>query len=180
MADLLARLRDRAARTPRRIVFPESGDPRILGAATQLVALKMARPILVGSPAVVEGKARELGLRLSHIEVVDFKAAAYVEKYANILIAEWRSRGVTEVEAQQRLQNPMYFAAAMVRAGDADGFVGGASTTTAETVRAAIHCIGLSRTSSVVSSFFLMVLPGEQFGAHGALVFSDCAVIPSP
>jgi phosphate acetyltransferase len=68
----------------------------------------------------------------------------------------------------------MYFAAAMVRAGDADGFVGGAATTTAATVRAAIHCIGLRQGSSVVSSFFLMVHP------KSALLFADCAVVPVP
>ena len=68
----------------------------------------------------------------------------------------------------------MYFAAAMVRAGDADGFVGGATTTTADTLRAAIHCIGLRPGSSVVSSFFLMVLP------QMALIFADCAVVPVP
>jgi phosphate acetyltransferase len=68
----------------------------------------------------------------------------------------------------------MYLGAAMVRAGDADGFVGGAATTTAATVRAAIHCIGLRPGSSVVSSFFLMVLP------RTSLIFSDCAVVPFP
>jgi len=91
-----------------------------------------------------------------------------------LLLPEWKSRGITELEAAQRLENPMYFAAAMVRAGDADGFVGGAATTTAETVRAAIHCIGLGQTSKTVSSFFLMALP------HTNLVFADCAVIPTP
>src|SRR5262245_32480418 len=68
----------------------------------------------------------------------------------------------------------MYFAAAMVRAGDADGFVGGAATTTADTVRAAIQCIGLHANSSTVSSFFLMALPSMN------LVFADCAVVPVP
>src|SRR5439155_16271775 len=91
-----------------------------------------------------------------------------------ILLPEWKSRGVTEVEAQKRLENPMYFAASMVRAGDAAGFVGGAATTTAETVRAAIHCIGLSANSKTVSSFFLMAMPGID------LVFADCAVVPAP
>jgi phosphate acetyltransferase len=81
---------------------------------------------------------------------------------------------VTEVEAQTRLQNPMYFAAAMVRAGAADGLVGGVATTTGGTVRAMIHCIGLHPASSAVSSFFLMVLPAST------LVFADCAVIPVP
>jgi phosphate acetyltransferase len=68
----------------------------------------------------------------------------------------------------------MYFGAAMVRSGDADGFVGGAATTTADTVRAAIQCIGVHPNSSVVSSFFLMVLH------HTTLLYADCAVIPLP
>lgn len=180
MADLLSRLRERAAGTPRRIVFPEATDARILKAAARLVELRLARPILVGSPAATEQKARELGLKLSHIEIVDVHSTGLINRYCGILLPDWRSRGVTEIEAQRRLENPMHFAAAMVRAGDADGFVGGAATTTAETVRAAIQCIGLSRTSSVVSSFFLMVVPDPRFGANGAMIFSDCAVIPLP
>src|SRR5262249_22028757 len=145
-----------------------------------LAELQMARPILVGAAAATEQKAKELGLKLSHVEIVDSKSAALIERYSKILLSEWKSRGVTEIEAQHRLENPMYFAAAMVRAGDADGFVGGAATTTAETVRAAIQCIGLSRTSSIVSSFFLMIHPSDHWGANGAMIFADCAVIPLP
>ena len=117
---------------------------------------------------------------MAGIEIVDPASETLTKKYSGLLLAEWRSRGVTELEAQKRLANPMYFAAAMVRAGDADGFVGGAATTTADTVRAAIHCIGLRATSSVVSSFFLMALPKTDFGADGALIFADCAVVPVP
>jgi len=91
-----------------------------------------------------------------------------------MLLGDWKSRGITEMEAAQRLENPMYFAAAMVRAGDADGFVGGAATTTADTVRAAVHCIGLRPESKTVSSFFLMALPSASF------LIADCAVVPVP
>jgi phosphate acetyltransferase len=107
------------------------------------------------------------------LEVIEPTADARA-KYAQLLLPDWRARGITETEAQTRLENPMYFAAAMVRAGDADGMVGGAATTTAETVRAAIHCIGLRSGSSTVSSFFLMILNS------GPLIFSDCAVVPVP
>src|SRR5205814_4211482 len=107
-----------------------------------------------GPPHEVEAKAKEIGIALSHIEIVDPKTQSFIDNYAKLLLPDWKSRGVTEMEAQKRLENPMYFAAAMVRAGDADGFVGGAATTTADTVRAAIHCIGLSPNSKVVSSFF--------------------------
>jgi len=140
----------------------------------------MAKPILVGPPDATEDKAKGLGLSLQHIEIIDSRSTAMIDRYSKILLPDWRSRGIAEIEAQRRLENPMYLAAAMVRAGDADGFVGGAARTTADTVRAAIHCIGLSPLSSVVSSFFLMALPTKAFGANGALVFADCAVVPVP
>jgi phosphate acetyltransferase len=174
MPDLVTQLRERAAKKPKRIVYPEATDPRVLRAAACIVELRMAKPVLVGAPAVVEAKAREIGVSLSHIEIVDPKTQALVDRYVRMLMPDWKSRGITEVEAQKRMENPMYFAAAMVRAGDADGFVGGAATTTADTVRAAIHCIGLSPTSKTVSSFFLMALPSMN------LIFSDCAVVPVP
>ena len=169
--DLLARLRERAAKNKRRIVFPESTDKRVLQAARRLADEKIARPILLGPATAVAERAAEFGVSLSGIEIVDTQSA---EKYIRMLLPEWRSRGVTETEALARLQQPMYFGAAMVRAGDADGFVGGADTPTAETVRAAIQCIGMRPGSAVVSSFFLMVF------AHTAFVFADCAVVPVP
>lgn len=174
MGDLITELRERAAVNPKRIVYPEAHDPRILRAAERMVKTRMAKPVLVGSPQTVEAKARELGVNLTHIEVVDARTPSLINGYAQLLLPGWKSRGITELEAGKRLENPMYFAAAMVRAGHADGFVGGAATTTADTVRAAIHCIGLSAASKTVSSFFLMALPAVN------LVFADCAVIPVP
>jgi phosphate acetyltransferase len=172
-SDLLARFRERAAKKPKRIVYPEGTDPRILRAARRIADTVMAKPLVIGSLQSVSAAAEQAGVRLSGVEIVE-PTANRKEHYAGLLIPDWRARGVTEVEALNRLQDPMYFAAAMVRAGDADGFVGGAATTTADTVRAAIHCIGLRPESSIVSSFFLMVL------AEGAFVFADCAVVPLP
>src|SRR5215472_13285034 len=174
MSDLLRQLRARAAINPKRIVYPEAADPRVIRAAERMVKMRLAKPLLVGTPQIVETKAREIGVNLSHIEIVDPKTPALVGRYVQMLLPDWKSRGITEIEARKRLENPMYFAAAMVRAGDADGFVGGAATTTADTVRAAIHCVGLSTTSKTVSSFFLMALPATNY------VFADCAVVPTP
>jgi len=174
MSDLLLQFRERAAKAPKRIVYPEGSDPRVLRAAARIVESRMAKPVLVGAPQAVEGKARELGINISHIEIIDPQTRRLVDRYVGLLWPEWKSRGITEMEAAKRFENPMYFGAAMVRAGDAEGFVGGASTTTADTVRAAIHCIGLSATSQTVSSFFLMAMPTVN------LIFADCAVVPLP
>ncbi|HET9217784.1 MAG TPA: phosphate acetyltransferase [Terriglobia bacterium] len=171
--DLLARLRQMAAKQPKKIVYPEGGDPRILRAARAIADNGMARPLLVGAPKAISQIAEESGVKTTGIDIVE-PTSTRKQHYADLLLADWRARGVTEIEAITRLDDPMYFAAAMVRAGDADGFVGGAATTTADTVRAAIHCIGLKPGSSVVSSFFLMVLRDT------ALVYADCAVVPLP
>ena len=79
-------------------------------------------------------------------------------------------------------RRPLYFAALMVAAGDADGCVGGAANTTAETVRAALHAIGLAPQAKLLSSFFLMILPQRSVpDAEGSvLVFADCGVVPDP
>lgn len=170
---LLKKLRERAARLRRRIVFPESTDSRVLQAVRIMAQTGLAEPVLAGPRAAIEARTRELGLNLGTIEIIE-PHAARIDRYASMLLPEWKTRGLTELEARQRLDNPMYFAAAMARAGDVDGFVGGAATTTAETVRAAIHCIGLAPGASTVSSFFLMAL------SQRTLVFADCAVIPAP
>ena len=171
--DLLARLRQMASKQPKKIVYPEGGDPRILRAARAIADNGMARPLLVGAPKAISQGAEQFGVKTTGIDIVE-PTRTRKQHYADLLLPDWRARGVTEIEAIARLDDPMYFAAAMVRAGDADGFVGGAATTTADTVRAAIHCIGLRPGSSVVSSFFLMVLRDT------ALVYADCAVVPLP
>src|SRR6266436_2158745 len=114
----------RSVNVPRE--FPPSNSPACL------IEMRMALPVLVGYPEAVEGKAQELGVQLSHVEIVDPKTPSLVDRYVRLLLPDWRSRGVTELEALKRLENPMYFAAAIVRAGGADGFVGGAATTTAD------------------------------------------------
>src|SRR5262245_40593629 len=130
MSDLVTQLRERAANHPMRIVYPEATDPRVLRTVARLVQMRLAKPILVGSADAVDRKANEVGVSLSGIEIVDPKTLPLADRYTRLLLPEWKSRGVTELEARNRLENPTYFAAAMVRAGDVDGFVGGAATTT--------------------------------------------------
>jgi phosphate acetyltransferase len=167
----MMRLMERARKQPKRIVFPEGSDPRVRAAAERLAREGVGRPILVArpDPAAAPGVA-----------FADPSDPALARKYGAVFLERRGSRGITQMEAQKIASQPLYFAALMVAAGDADAFVGGAVNTTAETVRAAIQCVGLRPGIRRVSGFFLMAVQNRQFGHNGLLLFADCAVIVDP
>jgi len=160
-------------RLPRRprIVFPEGDDPRVVQAAFRLQQEELAEPILV------------VGERADHprgLLAVTPGDEARRRRYARVYFERRRSRGVTEVEAEQVARDPLYFAMLMVAAGEADGFVGGARYTSRQTIRAMLQCIGPAGTVRTVSSAFVMALRQREFGHRGLLLFADCSVVIRP
>ena len=161
MSAVLDRVRERAAASPRRIVLPETDDPRVQEAARMLHEQRLAVPVLPDAALV----------------------AAHRERYAAVLQEARAHKGMALGEARAALDDPLLFAALMVRTGDADGAVAGSVATTAATVRAALIGIGLAPGIATVSSFFLIAFPPERvpgMGANGAFLFTDGAVVPSP
>jgi phosphate acetyltransferase len=182
--DWLELLKNRARACPQRIVLPEGEDPRVIAAAARVATEGFAKPTLLGRPSQIQSAAKGLGVALAGVTLLDPAASPHLESYAQLYYERRRARGTRLDEARETARKPLYFADLMVAAGHADGSVGGAANTTAETVRAAIHTIGLAPQYKILSSFFLMVLPpggpGAQLGAHGAMLFADCGVIPDP
>lgn len=182
--DWIAHLRSRARAYPQRIVLPEGEDARVVEAAAGAAAAGYAKITLLGRRTMMDAAAQRLGLWLGSVNIVDPAASPNADRYAQLYYERRRARGITLEEAQAMARKPLYHAALMVAAGDADGTVGGAANTTAETVRAALHCVGLAPASKLVSSFFLMVLPsggpGAELGHKGAMLFADCGVVPEP
>ena len=109
MSDLLTQLRARAANEPKRIVYPEATDARVLRAAERMVKMRLTKPVLIGSPASVEARAREFGVSLSHVEIVDPTTVSLVRRYVQLLLPDWKSRGVTEMEAMKAAGKPAVF-----------------------------------------------------------------------
>jgi phosphate acetyltransferase len=180
---ILETLKNRARAQMQHIVLPEGEDRRAVTAAARIAAEGYARITLLGSPKKIEAVAAESGVKLDGVALVDPAASPKRASYAQIYYERRRARGVTMEEAREVAGRPLYYAALTVAAGDADGSVGGAANTTAETVRAALHCIGLASDSKLISSFFLMVVPprpGLELGSRGAMLFADCGVVPDP
>jgi phosphate acetyltransferase len=180
---LMDKLRNRARSRPQRIVLPEGEDARVVAAAAGISKEGFAKITLVGRNKVIGAIASDLHVDLSNVTIVDPATSERAEFYAQIYYERRRVKGASLDESRQIARRPLYFAALSVAAGDADGSVGGAANTTGETVRAALHAIGLAPGVKLVSSFFVMIVPerpGLDLAAGGALLFADCAVVPEP
>jgi phosphate acetyltransferase len=180
---LMEKLRNRVRSRPQRIVLPEGEDPRVIEAAAAICKEGFAKITLLGRKQIIEAIAADLHVDLSNVTTEDPAVSARAESYAQIYYERRRAKGASLDESRQIARQPLYFAALSVVAGDADGSVGGAANTTGETVRAALHAIGLAAGAKLVSSFFVMIVPersGLDLSPSGALLFADCAVVPEP
>jgi phosphate acetyltransferase len=164
--NLVLELHEKARRLGRRIVLPESQDPRVLQAAATLVAQKLCRPVLV--------EAKGMGSPPSGVEVVRPAKDPRAERFAEQLFERRKHRGLTIEEARARVREPLMFAGSLVASGDCSGAVGGSDSATADVLRAGLWTIGTARGIDTVSSSFLMLL-GER-----ALTYADCGVVPDP
>src|ERR671933_195575 len=178
--NILEHLRQGAAADPQHIVLPEGDDPRTVVAASMCARAKIARVTLLGSEEKIRSAAASAGADLGGVEVIDHRKASDFEKMADVYHELRRAKGMMPDEARIAIQDPLYYGNLMVRLGRADGSVAGATNTTAHTVRAALHCIGVRAGFKLVSSFFVMALPREDLGHHGSMIYADCGVVIEP
>lgn len=165
----------RARQQPKRIVYPEATEERVLRAAHIVAQEGIAQPLLVGDPPQIRAALEALRLSDASLEIVDVNRVpdAYVQRYME-------QREAKEGVARRLFSRPLYYAAAMVAAGDADGMVAGAVNLTATVVKAAHLVIGLAPGFSIPSSIFLMHLPGSPYGESGTLIYADAGVNADP
>jgi len=172
--NFISEIRAKAKQLKKTIVLPDAVDPRAIKAARILVDEAIATPILIGSEAEINKKAKEENISLTNIRIEEPAKSTSLSNYAQKFYELRRAKGLKESEALETMKKPLFFGAMMVREGKADGSVAGSLSTTGDVLRAGIQIVGMAEGLSVVSSFFAMLFPNTYY------TFSDCGVVPDP
>lgn len=166
-------------KNPKRIVFTEGCDPRILEASSRLLASNFLTPILVGNAEEVEKAAEESGYNIRGAQIIDPLNYDRMDEMVALFCELRKSKGVTEEQARKILSQANYFGTMLVKMGVADALLGGATYSTADTVRPALQLIKTKPGNSIVSSCFILVRPAAT-GENEVLAMADCAINITP
>lgn len=173
-------IRAKAKTKNRRVVLPESTEPRMIDAARILIEEKIAAVTLVGQLDEIEPLAKEHGLDLAQVQLINpVESPDFADFVADFMDLR-KAKKLTLEAAREAIAQPLYFAAMLVRHDKADASVAGAVNTTGNVLRAAIQVIGLKEGIRAVSSSFLMTMPEYRGVKDKVFAFGDCAVIPNP
>lgn len=172
--ELIRTIKEKASAKKRTVVLPESHDDRVIKAAGILSAEKIAQIITIGNEEKVRESAKNLGVDLTGVRIIDPEKSEKLSDFTNIFFNMRKHKGVTIEQAKETMKQDLFFGAMLVKESMADGFVAGSTASTADVLRAAIQCVGMPEGISIVSSFFLMIFPEKTYS------FGDCAVVPNP
>ncbi len=173
--EIMRRIIHKAQRDPKRIVFLEGSDPKILRASQILLDEGIAKPILLGNRTEILNKAAELRLEIEEAEIVDPATSDRVDEYAADLFKSRCRKGMTPDKAKKLMTTSNnYFGSMMVKLCDADGLVGGVNKDYPDTIRPALHTLPLEKGTSVIAGVYMMVFQKE------VMFFADTTVNIDP
>ena len=179
--DFVKEMRAKAKSLKKRLVLPEGTEGRTIRAARILVDEGLTAAVtLVGREEDVKAAAGKEGAALEGILTVNPGSSASLEAYAGEYYELRKHKGMTSEQAKADIVDPLRWGAMMVRRGDADAMVAGAENTTGDVLRAGLAIIGTVPGLKTASSCFVMSGLDPSWGKEGALIFSDCAVVPDP
>ena len=174
---LLRALTDKAKCNPKRVVFAEGANFKVLKAAQTVLNEGIAKPILLGDPEYIEKLIQENELDLPDVPIINWRSIeerTRREEYAKILFKKRSRKGLTYPEALDKMTNRNYFGAMMVEIGEADALISGATSKYADTIRPAIQTVGIKPEINHLAGMYLMMTK------KGPIFFSDTTVNPRP
>lgn len=177
---LINRLSVRLQNHPKRVVYPEGSDPRIIQAARQFATRRLGVPILLGDRTRIKINAARLNIKLDGIRIVEPARSEELPGYITKFRGHQRFSGLNDHEAAEYLASPSYFAAMMVATGGADAIVSGATVGPASGLRSILQILPRQHDVETVSSMQILEMEDSKLGIDGALFLTDCAVLPEP
>ena len=170
---------EKLKKDPKTIVFTEGSDPRILEAASRLLAGTFLKPILLGNPDEIRAAAEDAGYNINGATIIDPLNYDRFDEMVDLFCELRKSKGVTPEQAKGILAGANYFGTMLVKMGVADALLGGATYSTADTVRPALQLIKTKPGNSVVSSCFILVRPSAT-GDNEVIAMAYCAININP
>ena len=167
-------------RHPKRIVFPDGNDPRVIRAARMFHDRGLGVGVLLGKQPEILSIASANNISLERIAVIDPETSSEMPRFLKLAGTLERYRGMSLGDLRNSLSVPNYFAAMMLQNGQVDGLVGGVSSYSGSLFRPLLQLIKPLPHASVVSSAMVVELPKQDFGDEGVLFFADCGVVPEP
>ena len=171
---------EKLQRHPKRVVFPEGAEPRILQAARQFYSLRLGAPILLGDRTQIKQAAAQLNVSLEGVRIINPAESEDLDAFAQRYELLRRFKGIKVTEAREAMLNPNYYGAMMVAMHQADGFISGTSEFTGSTLRPLFQIIKVAPQATTASSCMIMEVEDTRFGEGGVLFLADCGVIPEP
>src|SRR5882672_4031252 len=171
---------EKLQRHPKRIVFPEGTEPRILQAARQFYSLRLGAPILLGDRTKIKEMAAELSLSLEGLRIINPSESEDLEEFGKRFKQLRRSKGMRTMEATEAMRQPNYYGAMMVASRQADGMVSGATGITGSVLRPLLQIVKPAEGIKTTSSCSVMEVEDSGIGHKGVLFMGDCDVIPDP
>jgi phosphate acetyltransferase len=171
---------EKLQRHPKRIVFPEGTEPRVLQAARQFYSLRLGIPILLGDRTKIKEAAQSLNVSLEGVRIINPAESEDLDGFARRFEALRRFKGLKAPEAREAMLLPNYYGAMMVAMHQADGLVSGTNQITGSVLRPLFQIIKVAPMATTASSCMVMEVEDTRFGENGILFMADCGVIPEP
>ena len=177
---LISKLTVRLKRHPKRVVFPEGSDPRILQAARKFASNSLGIPILLGDRAKIKANAEKLDINLEHIRIIEPRRSDewgnFVKKFQGLR----RFKNLKDKDIEQYLDDTNYFATMMLATSQADAIVSGATSSASSALRPLLQIVPRLPEVNTVSSLNIFDLEDLETGKDRELFLADCAVVPNP
>jgi phosphate acetyltransferase len=167
-------------RHPKRIVFPDGNDPRVIRAARMFNDRGLGVAVLIGKRQEIEAVAAANDVSLERVAIIDPETSSEMPRFLQLAGSLERYRGMSAGDLRNSLCVPNYFAAMMLQHGLVDGLVGGVGAYSGSLFRPLIQLIKPLSHATVVSSAMIVDVPRPEFGDDGVLFFADCGVVPEP